>query len=72
MRRPDAHPLLVVGDLTYDPSLLAAGRVPGTGATAQQRASTRAVNALVGAEPGLRVIAAHDPAAAARASGGHT
>jgi N-acyl homoserine lactone hydrolase len=72
VRRPDADPLLVVGDLTYDPSLLAAERVPGTGATGQQRASTRAVNALVGAEPGLRVIAAHDPAAADRASGGHT
>ena len=69
MRRPDAVPLLVVGDLTYDPALLADERVPGTGATALQRASTRAVNALVAAEPGLRVVAAHDPGAAALVTG---
>ena len=69
VRRPDADPLLVVGDLTYDPALLADERVPGTGATAQQRASTRAVNGLVAAEPGLRVVAAHDPGAAALVAG---
>ena len=62
MRRPDAVPLLVVGDLTYDPALLADERVPGTGATAQQRASTRAVNELL-------VVAAHDPGAAALVAG---
>jgi N-acyl homoserine lactone hydrolase len=36
--RRDGHvPLLLVGDVTYDADLLAAGRVPGTGATAQKK-----------------------------------
>lgn len=65
VRRSDAPPLLLVGDVTYDPVLLTAERVPGTGSRAAQLATTRAVNALCHRRPDLVVIAAHDPDAPA-------
>ena len=66
VRRPGHAPLLMVGDLTYDADLLAAGKLPGVGEKAQMRRSVQKVNALSRSLPGLVVLAAHDPAAAAR------
>ncbi|MDO8106290.1 N-acyl homoserine lactonase family protein [Isoptericola sp. b441] len=63
VRRADAAPLLLVGDVTYDPALMADERIPGTGARATQLATTRAINRLREHVGDLRVIAAHDPAA---------
>jgi glyoxylase-like metal-dependent hydrolase (beta-lactamase superfamily II) len=57
-------PILLVGDLTYDVGLLAREEVPGVGVRAGLLASTRAVNELARRNPGLVVLAAHDPAAA--------
>ena len=68
VRRPGHHPLLMVGDLTYDDDLLAQGTVPGVGSKRQMAAATRMVNALRGALPGLVVLPAHDPAAGSRLS----
>lgn len=64
VRRGDAAPLLLVGDVTYAPDLLAREIVPGTGARAQQLATARAINALRETLPGLVILAAHDPRAA--------
>jgi hypothetical protein len=64
VRRPGRTPLLLVGDLTYDADLLAAGEVPGVGNKAQLRSVVAGVNALRTALPGLTILAAHDPAAA--------
>jgi N-acyl homoserine lactone hydrolase len=64
VRRPGRTPLLLVGDLTYDADLLAAGEVPGVGNKAQIRSVVADVNALRTELPGLTVLAAHDPAAA--------
>ncbi|NYE96118.1 glyoxylase-like metal-dependent hydrolase (beta-lactamase superfamily II) [Psychromicrobium silvestre] len=57
-------PLLFVGDLTYDVSLLEKGHVPGVGDKAGLEASTEQVTQLAVQHPGLVVLAAHDPAAA--------
>lgn len=64
VRRAGAPPLLLVGDVTYDPAVMATGRVPGTGATRVQQETTSRINALRDRLPGLVVVAAHDPAAA--------
>lgn len=66
VRRPGRPALLLVGDLTYDASLLPRGIVPGVGDTRRMRASAAAVVALGGRSPGLAVLAAHDPGAAGR------
>lgn len=58
--------MLFVGDLTYDADLLAADRVPGVGNRAGLHETTRLVNELTARHPGMPVLAAHDPAAAAR------
>ncbi|MFI6680166.1 N-acyl homoserine lactonase family protein [Kribbella sp. NPDC050470] len=63
VRRPDAPPLLMVGDLTYDAELLAAGDIPGVGSRPALRQTVAQVNELRAAHPGLVVLAAHDPAA---------
>ena len=68
VRRPDHPPLLMVGDLTYDADLLAVGTVPGVGNKRQMRRAVAAVNGLRRRMPGLTVLAAHDPSAAARLS----
>ncbi|HEU4541382.1 MAG TPA: N-acyl homoserine lactonase family protein [Jiangellaceae bacterium] len=64
VRRPGRAPLLLVGDLTYDADLLAAGMLPGVGNKKQMRAALSQVNALRQAMPDLVVLAAHDPRAA--------
>jgi glyoxylase-like metal-dependent hydrolase (beta-lactamase superfamily II) len=66
VRRPDHAPLLMVGDLTYDADLLAAGKLPGVGDRKQMRESVEKVNALRRTMPTLTVLPAHDPGAAAR------
>jgi glyoxylase-like metal-dependent hydrolase (beta-lactamase superfamily II) len=66
VRRPGHAPLLMVADLTYDDELLAAGKLPGVGEKKQMRQSVRMVNALRRTLPGLVVLPAHDPGAAAR------
>jgi glyoxylase-like metal-dependent hydrolase (beta-lactamase superfamily II) len=66
VRRSGARPLLMVGDLTYDDRLLATGALPGVGNRRSLRAATAMVNALGQCLPGLVVLPAHDPGAAAR------
>ena len=66
VRRPGFVPLLLVGDLTYDNDHLERGDVPGSGDRAGMRRSTHLVNELRSRMPGLVVLAAHDPGAAAR------
>jgi glyoxylase-like metal-dependent hydrolase (beta-lactamase superfamily II) len=63
--RDEMVPLLFVGDLTYDVSLLEKGHVPGVGERSGLEDSTRYVAELKRKHPGLVVLAAHDPAAAA-------
>ena len=58
--------MLFVGDLTYDAELLAVDRVPGVGNRAGLHETTRLVNELRSNHPGIPVLAAHDPGAAAR------
>jgi len=69
VRREAAAPLLLVGDVTYDPALLRAGRVPGTGARSLQEETTARINALCQRLPDLVVVAAHDPRAASLVAG---
>ncbi|HXC77717.1 MAG TPA: N-acyl homoserine lactonase family protein [Candidatus Acidoferrum sp.] len=66
VRRPNRAPLMLVGDLTYDDSLLKEGKLPGIGAKRVMSASAAQVNELRRALPGLVVLPAHDPAAASR------
>ncbi|MAS55747.1 N-acyl homoserine lactonase family protein [Nocardioides sp.] len=69
VRRDALPPLLLVGDVTYDPALLRAGRVPGTGARPVQQETASRINALRERLPGLVVVAAHDPGAARLVAG---
>ncbi|MEV6864164.1 N-acyl homoserine lactonase family protein [Streptosporangium subroseum] len=66
IRRPGHAPLILVGDLTYDDNLLAAGHLPGLGDKKQMRDAVSKVNALRATMPNLAVLAAHDPGAADR------
>ena len=66
VRRADHDPLLLVGDLTYDIDLMRAGGVPGSGDQKRMRESTGLVAELAGNQPGLVVLAAHEPTSAAR------
>ncbi len=64
VRRDDAPPLLLVGDLTYDVHAFERGVSGGVGskrALLETRAKVMTVRAN---HPGLRILAAHDPAAA--------
>jgi N-acyl homoserine lactone hydrolase len=61
----DAAPLLLVGDVTYDPALLARGIVPDVGDRAAQLATARVIADLQVQRPGLTVLAAHDGGALA-------
>ncbi len=63
VRGANLAPMLLVGDLTYDPALLAEGIVPDVGDRAAQLDASRRVRELAEALPGLVVLAAHDPAA---------
>lgn len=61
IRRPDAAPLLLVGDVTYDPALLSRGVVPDVGDRAVQLATAKRIASLTDALPTLRILPAHDP-----------
>jgi N-acyl homoserine lactone hydrolase len=66
LRQDGMPPMLFVGDLCYSTELLEQGRVPGVGARRVLRESSRAVRELSRRNPGLLVMAAHDPQAALR------
>ena len=66
VRRPGQAPLLLVGDLTYEAELLEAGRIPGVGENAGLRRASAMVRELKDLNPGLVILPAHDPGAAAR------
>lgn len=57
-------PILLVGDLTYDASLLESGTVPGTGDAATLRASYEKVRRLQKRLPDLVIVPSHDFSAA--------
>jgi N-acyl homoserine lactone hydrolase len=59
-------PLLMVGDVTYDDHRLREGLVPGVGERRQLDDTTKAINTLREQNPGLVILPAHDPGAAAR------
>lgn len=64
VRRPDASPLLLVGDLTYDLDALERGATSGVGSRRHLDRTRQRVLALRSANPGMALLAAHDPAAA--------
>jgi glyoxylase-like metal-dependent hydrolase (beta-lactamase superfamily II) len=66
VRRPDFPPLLMVGDLTFDLSLMEHEQLPGLGHRGASLATTRKINALRQTHPDLVVLPAHDPRAAER------
>jgi N-acyl homoserine lactone hydrolase len=66
VRRPGLPPLLMVGDVSYDAHLLAAGHVPGVGSRRRLREATAMVNQMRRQYPDLVILPAHDPGAAAR------
>ena len=64
VRRPGMAPLLLAGDLTYDVHEFERGRTGGVGSRRRLRRTRDKVLALRAGNPGLRILAAHDPAAA--------
>jgi N-acyl homoserine lactone hydrolase len=64
VRRAGRPTLALVGDLTYDVHLLDRGHVPSVGNRRLLRRSTAMLNQLRRANPGLVVLATHDPGAA--------
>jgi glyoxylase-like metal-dependent hydrolase (beta-lactamase superfamily II) len=64
VRRRDAPPVLLAGDLTYDLNAFEQGRTGGVGSRRQLRTTRANVLALRANNPGMQVLAAHDPAAA--------
>jgi N-acyl homoserine lactone hydrolase len=66
VRRAGHPPLLLVGDLTYDIALMEAGGVPGSGDQKRMHAASALVAQLAQTQPGLVVLAAHEPTSAAR------
>lgn len=66
VRRPGKAPLLMVGDVTYNAHLLEEGHVPGVGVKRELRETNEDIRALARQYPGLVVLPAHDPGAAAR------
>ena len=65
VRRPGHDPLLMVGDLTYDAAAMERDQVlSGVGPRRQLVESTRRVLELKRQHPNLRILGAHDPAAA--------
>jgi N-acyl homoserine lactone hydrolase len=69
IRRGTRPPLLLVGDLTYGAELLERRQVPGVGNRRRLAETTGKVLALTKQMPGLVVLPAHDPTAAARLLG---
>jgi N-acyl homoserine lactone hydrolase len=72
VRRAGHPPLLMVGDLTYDADLLAAGLVPGVGDRRAMHRAVDLVNEFRRRNPGLVVLPAHDPGAAQRLADAET
>jgi N-acyl homoserine lactone hydrolase len=64
VRRSDGPPLLLVGDLTYDVHALECGISGGVGSNRALRETRAKVMALRANQPGMQILAAHDPAAA--------
>jgi glyoxylase-like metal-dependent hydrolase (beta-lactamase superfamily II) len=64
VHRDDGPPLLLVGDLTYDIHAFERGVHSGVGRRRRLARTRQAVLELRAANPGLRILAAHDPAAA--------
>ena len=64
VRRTDGPPVLLVGDLTYDISAFERGVDGGVGSKGRLRRTRQQVLALRERNPGMLVLAAHDPAAA--------
>lgn len=64
VRRPDAAPLLLVGDLTYDITAFDRGIAGGVGSRRDLDTTRDRVLALRATNPGMAILAAHDPAAA--------
>lgn len=65
VRRRNTASLLMVGDLTYDAAAMERDHiVPGVGSARKLRESTDRVLALKRRHPHLRILGAHDPAAA--------
>ena len=69
IRRGTRPPLLLVGDLTYGAELLERRQVPGVGNRRRLAETTGKVLALKRQMPGLVILPAHDPTAAARLLG---
>jgi N-acyl homoserine lactone hydrolase len=66
VRRAGRPSLLLAGDLTFGADLLRSGALPGVGSRRQLAESSRKALALAEHHPGLVVLPAHDPTAAAR------
>lgn len=66
VRKAGAAPLLLVGDVTYDPDLLERGILPDVGSRSAQQDTAARIAALTEALPDLVVLATHDRQAEAR------
>jgi N-acyl homoserine lactone hydrolase len=66
VRRSGQPPLLMVGDVTYDAHLFDQGHLPGLGNKRQLRNTNRLIQDFAQQHPGLVILPAHDPGAAAR------
>lgn len=64
IRRPDAAPVLLIGDLTYSEELLLRNQVAGTGDKTLLLESYAKVKAMKAKNPDLVVVASHDTTAA--------
>lgn len=64
VRRQEAPPVLLIGDLAYSVDALEDGRVPGTGNAQELDASYAKVRALKARHPRLVVVSSHDAEAA--------
>jgi glyoxylase-like metal-dependent hydrolase (beta-lactamase superfamily II) len=64
VRRDEGPPLLLVGDLTYDVHAFERGVSGGVGSRRVLHETRTKVMALRANHPGIRILAAHDPAAA--------
>jgi glyoxylase-like metal-dependent hydrolase (beta-lactamase superfamily II) len=65
VRRHQMNPMLLAGDLTYDIHAFERGGTGGVGSRRQLRQTRDKVLALRANNPGMQILAAHDPAAAA-------
>lgn len=61
VRSPNENPILLVGDLTYDVTLLSQGFVPGVGHRSTLKKTSNWLLELMSSIPELLILAAHDP-----------